>query len=160
MKFWPVLTQKTQFRLSIRFFLVCPYCVLFLFIFKSEARSTSVSNRSFGVPSRVSNTLQPQQAIIVPELAGPEKPRIRRKSQHASQNKALRNRRRVSRVTRVVYTPPTPVQTENRDIFFTDAEPRVFDWLNQEINFDESVKGARRNQNFRDFAMRDDSFFG
>ena len=141
---------------------------MFLFIFKSEARSsrsstslsTSSSNRSSGVPSRVSNTLQPPQAIIVPELAGPEKSRIRRKSQHASQNKALRNRRRVSRVTRVVYTPPTPVLVENRDKFFTDAEPRIFDWLNQEMNFGESFNGARRNQNFRDFAMRDGSFFG
>ena len=133
--------------------------VVLLFIGGSDARSAR-SSRSSVMSRQTSNTLAPPETVIVPILTAPGNSSGRRKSHMG--HKALNLRPRIKRAETV---SPRPLRIEKEEksqkTDFTNAELRLFDWLNQESVFSEPVKGVRlrRDQSFENFSRSYSSFF-
>ena len=133
--------------------------VVLLFIGGSDARSAR-SSRSSVMSRQTSNTLAPPETVIVPTLGAPRNSSGRRKSHQG--HKALELSPRIKRAEPVSPTPIRILKGENSEkMDFTNAECRIFDWLNQESVFAEPVRGVRlrRDQSFENFSRSYSSFF-
>ena len=127
--------------------------VVLLSIGGSDARSARSSRSS--VMAR--QTSLPQSTVIVPNLAAPTHSKLRRKSNQG--HRALKINPRMKR------DEPMPTRIENEQkttgMDITNAELRIFDWLNRDSVFAEPVRGGRlrRAQSFESFARSYSSFF-
>ena len=128
--------------------------VVLLSIGGSDARSARSSRSS--VMSRQTSTTLPQ-STVVPNLAVPTHSKLRRKSNQG--HRALKINPRFKR------DEPKPIRIEKKQkstgMDITNAELRIFDWLNQDSVFAEPVREGRlrRAQSFESFARSYSSFF-
>ena len=133
--------------------------VVLLSIGGSDARSAR-SSRSSLMSRQNSNNLALPETVIVPTLGAPRNSSGRRKSHHG--HKALNLSPRIKRAESVSQRPIRILKGKNSEkVDFTNAEGRIFDWLNQESVFAEPVKGVRlrRGQSFENFLRSYSSFF-